>query len=187
MPCRLLGCLLVWMLGYAPASPNHLRCQEKIALILAGQAPPGSRVLFTKPELDAFLNEEVLQLIPGAVTHAQLEFSYGRAAATADVNLVKLLAAKGVAPGWLFAKAFEGWRPVRASARLESGGGRAAVYLERLEVSGLTIPKIVVDFLVRHFAQRYSPDMRLGEPFPLKHRIERLELTPAGFAVVLRR
>ncbi len=183
----ILGCVLVAGLGIAPASQSHLRCKQKIASIVDGKAAPGSRVVFTKPELDAFLNEEVIQIIPGSVYGAHVELGYGRASGGAQVNLVKLLQARGSSPGWLFTKMFEGWKPVSAAARMVSGGGQAIVYLDKLELSGMTVPNMMVDFVMRHFAEHYSPDIRLGQPFRLKHRIERLELSPAGFAVVMRR
>jgi hypothetical protein len=164
-----------------------MQCKRKIASIVEGKAAPGSHVVFTKSELDAFLNEEVIQLAPGSVYDAHVELGYGRATGRANVNFVKLLQARGTSPGWLVTKMFEGWQPVQAWARVESSGGRATVYLEKLELSGLTLPNMLVDFIMRQFAQRYSPDMRLGQPFGLKHRIERLELSPGGFAVVIRR
>ena len=183
----ILGCALVAILWPAHASQNHLQCKRKIAAIVEGRAAPGSRVVFTKPELDAFLNEEVIQVIPGCVYGAYVNLDHGRASGGANVNFVKLLAARGSTPGWLLTKMFEGWKPVRAWTRMESSGGRATVYLEKLELSGITVPAMMVDFIMRHFAQRYSPDMRLGQPFGLKHRIDRLELSPGGFAVVMRR
>lgn len=183
----ILGCALVTILWPAHASQNHLQCKRKIAAIVEGKAAPGSRVMFTKVELDAFLNEEVLQIIPGCVYGAYVNLNYGRASGGANVNFVKLLAARGSSPGWLLTRMFEGWKPVRAWARMESSGGRATVYLEKVELSGITVPPMMVDFILRHIAQRYSPDMRLGQPFGLKHRIERLELAPSGFAVVMRR
>jgi hypothetical protein len=183
----LLGCTLLTVLWPVQASQNHLRCKQKIAAIVEGKAAPGSRVVFTKTELDAFLNEEVVQIIPGSVYGAHVELGYGRASGMANVNLVKLLQARGTSPGWLFTKIFEGWKPVRAWARMNSSRGQATFYLDKLEVSGLTVPNMVVDFVMQHFAQRYSPEMRLGQPFALQHRIERLELAPSGFAVVMRR
>jgi hypothetical protein len=183
----ILGCTLLAVLWPAHASQRHLQCKRKIAAIVEGKAAPGSRVVFSKVELDAFLNEEVVQLIPGCVYGVHVDLGYGRASGGANVNFVKLLAARGSSPGWLFTKMFEGWKPVRAWARMESRGGRATVHLEKLELSGVTLPNMLVDFIMRHFAQRYSPDMRLGQPFVLKHRIERLELSPNGFAVLMRR
>jgi hypothetical protein len=182
-----LGFVLTSVLGSVHASPSHLSCKRKIASIVEGKAAPGSRIVFTKPELDAFLNEEVIQIIPGSVYGAHVELGYGRATGGANVDFVRLLQARGASPGWLFAKMFQGWKPVRASARMESSGGRATFYLEQLELSGVTVPNMMVDFVMRHFAERYSPDMRLGKPFALKHQIDRLELSPSGFAVVMRR
>lgn len=183
----ILGYTLLAVLWPASASQNHLQCKRKIAAIVEGKAARGSRVVFPKVELDAFLNEEVVQIIPGSVYGAHVDLGYGRASGGANINFVKLLEARGSSPGWLFTKMFEGWKPVRAWARMESSHGQATVYLDKVEVSGMTVPNMMVDFIMRHFAQRYSPDMRLGQPFGLKHRIERLELAPAGFTVWMRR
>ncbi|MEN6602610.1 MAG: hypothetical protein ABFD86_09340 [Bryobacteraceae bacterium] len=186
--CRiLLGCALAAILQPACASPSYVQFKQKTAMIVDGKAAPGSRIVFTKPQIDAFLNEEAIRIIPGSVYGAHVELGYGRATGGANMNFVKLLQARGTPPGWLFTKMFEGWKPVHAAIRVKSGGGRATVYLDSLELSGMPVPNMLVDFIVRHFAQSYSPDIRLGEPFPLNHRIERLELAPSGFAVVIRR
>lgn len=181
----LLACVLAAFLRQAFASTSYTQFKQKTAMIVDGKAAPGSRIVFTKPQIDAFLNEEAIRIIPGSVYGAHVELGYGRAAGGASVNFVKLLQARGTPPGWLFTKMFEGWKPVRAAIRVQSGGGQATIYLEKLELSGMPVPNMLLDFIMRHFAQSYSPDIRLGKPFPLNHRIERLELAPGGLAVVI--
>jgi len=182
-----LVCALAAILPPASASPSYAQFKQKAAMIVDGKAAPGSRIVFSKPQIDAFLNEEAIQIIPGGVNGAHVELGYGRATGGASVNFVKLLQARGSPPGWLFTKMFEGWKTVGAAIRMESGGGRATIYLDRLDLSGVPVPNVLVDFIMRHFAQSYSHDICLGQPFALHHRIERLELAPGGFTVVMRR
>ena len=170
----------------APES-DHLRCKHKIETIVTGKAAPGSQVSFTASELNAFLNTEVLQIIPGAVQGARLELGQGTASGSASVNFIKLLQAKGKSPGWLLIKMLDGWKLLKGSARIQSDNGRATVNIVHAELSGMTVPAFLVEFMVTHFALPYSPDLKIGQPFALKHGIERLEVQPGRFAVVMRR
>lgn len=89
--------------------------------------------------------------------------------------------------GWLMARLLAGERPVRVKARIRSGGGRATVDLERVEISGLTVSGAALDFLIRNFVLPYYPEAKIGQPFELAHRIERLEVRPSEVRVLIKR
>jgi hypothetical protein len=42
-----------------------------------------------------------------------------------------------------------------------------------------------LDFLIRNFLLPYYPDAKVGVPFELGHRIERLEVEPTGVGVLI--
>ena len=88
-------------------------------------------------------------------------------------------------PGWLMAWLLEGERPVQVTVRITSGTGEATVDVERVDVSGVTIRGSALDFLISNFLLPYYPEAKIGKPFELGHRIDRLDIQPSGVNVVI--
>jgi hypothetical protein len=42
-----------------------------------------------------------------------------------------------------------------------------------------------LDFLIQNFVLPYYPDAKIGQPFELAHRIDRLEVRPGEVRVVI--
>ena len=183
----LTACLLATSLAASAPISDHLRCKQKIETIVTGKAARGSRISFSPSELNALLNQEVLQIIPGGARDARVDLGYGTASGSATVNFLKLMQARGQTPGWLMTKLVDGWKPLKGTVRMRSGNGWLQVDIDHAELSGVTIPAFLIEFVVRQFVLPYSPDLKIGQPFALKHNIDRLELQPAGFVVVMRR
>ena len=84
-------------------------------------------------------------------------------------------------------KILEGERPVRVTAAITSGGARATVDVQKVEISGIPIEGAVLDYLIRNYLLAVYPQAKVGEPFTLGHRIERLEIRPSAVGVVIGR
>jgi hypothetical protein len=180
------ACLLAASLGVTAPVSDYQRCKQKIEIIANGKAARGTRISLSPAELNAFLNSEVIQIIPGGVQSTRIELGYGTASGTAMVNFASMLQARGKTPGWLATKLIDGWKPLKGSIRLRSGNGWAQVDIERIELSGVTVPAFLVEFVVRQFVLPYSPDLKIGQPFALQSSIEHIEFQPSGFSVVMR-
>jgi hypothetical protein len=83
------------------------------------------------------------------------------------------------------AKLLDGERPVSVTARVHSGGGKATVDVERVEISGMVIDGRMLDFLIQNFLLAMYPTAVVGRPFELGHRIDRLDIQPGGVGVVI--
>ena len=68
---------------------------------------------------------------------------------------------------------------------IQSGQGRATVYLDEMRLSNVSARGVVLDFLVENFLLPFYPTAAIGRPFAMKHGVERLEVTPAGVTVVI--
>jgi hypothetical protein len=169
----------------AGADEAYESARSKLALIAEDRAAPGSRVWLSLKELSSFAAVEALKMVPQGLRSPRLELGNGSAAGYARVDLLKVRQLKGPAPNRLLAWFLEGERPVRVAARIQSGQGRATVYADEVQISGFTISGAVLDFLIENFLKPYYPGAVIGSPFPLKHRMERLEVTPAGVTVVI--
>ena len=178
----LLG-LLIPLLG-APSS-DYLSVKRKLDLIESEKLRPGSRVTLTSRELNAYVVNEVAEFGQG-VRDPRLELGDGMATGMALIDFLKLRQAAGKPSGWVMTKLLAGERPVRVTAKIKSGSGRAVVDVERVEISGVTIDGKMLDYLIQHYLIPQYPEAKVGQPFELAHRIDHLEVKPDAVGVVLK-
>lgn len=169
------------------AQSGYTTAKQKLALIQGDRAQPGSRIFLSSQELNAWVREGLMPSFPPGVRQPALEPGNGTASATAMVDFLKVRQAQGKPPGWLMAQLLAGERPVKVVASIESGGGRAKVDVQTVEISGMTIDGPMLDFLIRNYLLPNYPQAKVGQPFELGHRVDRLEIKPGGATVVIGR
>jgi len=172
---------------YLAAAPldSYTSAQEKLARIESDQLPAGSRIELSTAELNAYVRNEAPKVTDG-VRNPRLELvSDGLARGTALVDFARVQRSQGNPPGWLMAKLLEGERPVSVNVRIRASKGLATVEVQRVEISGMSIDGAALDFLIQHFVLGLYPNAVVGRPFPIGHRVERLEVRPRGVTVVV--
>lgn len=168
--------------GALATTAEYDSAKRKFDLIDSDRARPGTRVVLTSRELNAYIAHEV----PAGVRNPKVEVvSPGVTNGTALIDFGQVRRAQGHPPGWLMSKLLDGERPVSVTARITSAHGQARVDVERVEISGLEIDGKTLDFLIRNFLLAMYPDAAVGRPFELGHRIDRLDVQPAGVGVVI--
>ena len=185
MKIRALCATLLVCLATLGAAPNdYLSAKQKFDLIEGGSLRTGSRVELSVRELDAYAERQV----PEGVRNPHLQLvAPGVATGVAMVDFGKLRRALGYQTGWLMSKLLDGDRPLSVTARIRSAGGRATVDLQRVEISGVVVDGRTLDFLIQNILMPLYPDAVLGSPFELGHRIEKVDVEPAGIAVLIGR
>ena len=166
-------------------SQDALSVQRKFRLIESDRVPSGSKVTIGQDELNAYVRQEVGSVAPGSVRDPRLELGQNRATGFAYVDFEKLQRARGEPMGWLASMLLGGEREVRVDAQIRSSGGTAVVDVERVEVSGIAISGRALDYLIRNYLWQYYPEAKVGRPFELAHRIDRLEVRPSQVDVVI--
>ncbi|HVX67353.1 MAG TPA: hypothetical protein VHA11_12155 [Bryobacteraceae bacterium] len=172
------------VLGAAVTS-DAFTATSKFRLIENERVPPGSKVTIHQDELNAYVRAQVREVAPDGVRDPRVELGQSRATGFAWVDFEKLRRAQGQPMGWLMARLIGGEKPVRVDAQIRSGGGKAVVDVQRVEVSGVAISGPALDFLIRNFLWSYYPEAKVGRPFELAHRIERLDVQPERVNVVI--
>lgn len=167
----------------APA--EYLSARRKFEQIESGRLKAGARIAFTPGELAAYAQYEAQRAYPGAVRDPSVTLGMDVSAGSALIDFGKIRRAQGQAPGWMMSRLLDGERPVRVTARLRSSGGFATVDVQSVEVSGVAIEGSVLDFLIRNYLLENYPDAKVGEPFALRHRVERIEIRPSAVNVVI--
>jgi hypothetical protein len=184
---RRLALLVFFLPLFGAQSPDYLSIQRKFDLIESEKLRPGSRIILTSRELNAYVAAAVTQYAPHGVRNPQLQLGDGSATGTALIDFLKLRQAEGKEPGWVMSKLLAGERPVSVTVRIQSGSGRARVDVERVEISGVVIDGKTLDFLIQNFLLPQFPEAQVAKPFPLVHRIDHLEVKPAAVTVVIGR
>jgi hypothetical protein len=180
----LWGSLLALALVPGGAYDFYSSARQKVDLIESGRLQPGARVDLSLQELNAFAGREV----PEGVRSLKVVLDVPETVTgTALVDFGKLRRAQGYQPGWLMSKLLDGERPVSVTARIRSGGGQVTVEVKRAEISGLEIDGGTLDFVIRNFVLPFYPTAMVGTPVRMGFRIDRLQVAPAGVAVMIGR
>lgn len=166
---------------------DYSSAQHKVDLIESGRLKPGARVSFTERELNAYVEQELPKSVPQGVREPKLELGTGTATGSALIDFLKLERAPGNPPGWLMRQLLQGEHPVTVTARITSGNGHATVDLQSVEISGISIEGRLLDYLIRNYLNVYYPDAKVGQPFEMSYRIDRLDIQPARVDVFLRK
>jgi hypothetical protein len=184
-----LGALLaLWASPLPSTAPTDYQdVVHKISLIEQDRLDPGSRVVLTSAELNAYARQEIAEVAPAGVRNPRLELGSGTATATALIDLGKLQRAEGKPPGPLMSYLLDGERPVAITARIRSSGGTATVDVQQVEISGVVIEGRMLDFLIHSYLMQAYPNAKVGEPFALGHRIERLDVQPSAVGIFIGR
>ncbi len=170
----------------AAPDPLYLSTQKKFDQIADGKLKPGTVVVLTPAELNAWARVKVTESIPQGLRNPVIELGSGEATGSALVDFLKMASQNGQEPGWLISKLIEGERPLKVWIRMTSSGGRATVNLTRVELSNASLSGRTLDFLIDNFFKPKYPDAKIGEPFDLGYSIERIEIQPAGVRVVMK-
>jgi hypothetical protein len=161
---------------------------RKLESIEAGKVPRGSRVSFSRQEIDGWLQESARYHVPHGLNNLRLDLTAGRATAYANIDFLKVQqATSGGDPGWLLKNLFAGERPVVVTARFDSANGRARVDVERVEISGVPIQGAALNFVIANYVRPTFPDVKVDEWFELHFGVDRFTVAPSGVVVFLRK
>jgi hypothetical protein len=177
----------VFALALSAADPAYESARHKLDLIDEGQAKPGSVIVFIPEEINAWARIRLPEIVSEGIRNPRVELAMDTGTGHALVDFLKLRQTTGEATNSLLAKLIEGERPVEATVRVQSGGGRCTVYLTRVAVSNVVAEGTVLDFLIRTFFLPLYPGAKIEEPFELGYNIERIELRPSGVRVTIRK
>jgi len=169
------------------SSPDYLSARRKFDQIEQERLRAGTHVVLTARELNAYAQQAVRETVPEGVRDPKLALGPNSVTATAWVDFAKVQQSQGNPPGWLMSQLLSGERPVEVMAHIRSGGGQATVDLDSVQISGVTIQGPVLDYLIRNYVLPRVPDAKIGQPFALGHRIERIQVQPTQVDVSIGR
>lgn len=182
----LLGLALASVVA-AAADPLFTSADEKLDTLQQGRVKPGSVVVFTPAEVNAWVRVKAPQAVPDGLRNTDVELGTDAVTGSALVDFLKMRHAKGRETNRLMASLLEGERPLRVSVHMLSAGGHATVSLTRVELSGVAASGTVLDFLIQNFFRPLYPEAKINEPFELGDNIERIDIRPTGVRVAVKK
>ncbi|MDX2149327.1 MAG: hypothetical protein SFV54_01230 [Bryobacteraceae bacterium] len=167
---------------------EYQRAKQKIDLIEEDRAPRGSRVVISESELDAYVRGEAPNVVgQGAVKSSKVQLRPRGGRIDAQVDFIRLQQNTGRKPGWLLSRLLKGEHAVSATVRMQSGKGQATIWVDEVTLNGVPIGGPLLDFLMDTFIEPKFPDVKIGEPFPLKHGVERVDIRAEAVQVQIKR
>lgn len=160
---------------------------RKLNIIESGKAKPGSVFVFSAADLNAWARMKAPQVVPEGLRQPRLELGNNSATGYALVDFLRVRHGAGEETNWLVGKIIQGEKPVKVSARIQSGHGRMTVNLERVEIGGLAVSGATLDFLIQTFFLPFYPNAKINEPVELADGIDRIEVTPAEARVYIKK
>ena len=171
----------------AATRTDYLTVKRKFREIELKQAKAGSRIPISSQELNAYVETELPAVAPSGIRKPHVELQGNNiATGSALIDFVKLRSAQGKPTNWLLRKMLEGEREVKVTTQVSSGNGTATVNLRRVEVGGLPIQGAALDFLINNYLVPNYPQAKIGRPFKLHQRVDRIEVAPGMAYVTLK-
>ena len=158
-----------------------------IALQSISQAHDSRRTPVTEQEVNAYLMYDAKDQLPQGVVDPSVSIlGNGRLSGTATVDLDKVKAERQSTGFFDPMKLLSGRLPVSATGVLTSDNGMARLDLESTTVSGIRVPKSLLQSLVSYYSKtEQTPNgVNLDDPFPLPAGIKQIEVGK-GQAVIV--
>lgn len=170
-------------------TPQHADAFDRKlnAVIERGQVEPSGHLTeFADDELNAYLQLRLASRFPTGVAEPSVTLvGDGRLSGRAIVDLDGIR--QKSSGGWFDPAAYlSGKLPVTATGTLQTANGSGRFVLESAEVSGVPIPKTLLQEVVTYYTR--SPELprgvNLDQPFELPVRIQRIDVKPGSATVV---
>jgi hypothetical protein len=194
---RNISCLVILMVSVAgagaavtPSQRDAEQMRQKIDLIsqnaLSAQPAP-RRTTVSEAEINAYLAIDARDQLPqGVIDPAVSILGEGRVSGRATVDLDAV--SKERSSGGFFdpMRYLTGQLPVTATGVLHTDNGIARLDLESAQVSGVSVPKAMLQQLLSYYSrsEQHPDGVSLDDPFPLPAKIQRIEMG-RGSAVIV--
>lgn len=166
---------------------DYATIQKKFDDIEQERYRSGTRVTLSPREINAYARQQAEEIAPKAVHDVQVVLGTDGATASARIDFLELNKAFGGQPNWMIEHLFQGVRPVKVTMKIQTRNGQARVDVDRVEISGAAVDGTALQFLIDHFVIPEFPDAKVAKWFPMSHRMDHVEVRPAGATVVIRK
>jgi hypothetical protein len=165
------------------ADPAAESARAKLALIEDDKAAPGAVIVFTPQELSAWVQAELAEDPQNGMRESKLELGEGTVSFEALADLQKMAGAQG----GMFATLLAGERKIKIVAQPETNAGKLTVKLKLVEISGVPLSGIILNFAANLVLSRLYEDVQVDRPFEMGHNIDYAVVEPSGLRVYIKK
>jgi hypothetical protein len=184
---RALAILTLTLAALATPAGDYASIKSKFAQIQKQKLRPGTRIALTQGELNAYVQRELPQVAPPGIRNPVVTLEGDNTATgKARIDFVKLRNAQGKPPGLILRTLLGGEHEIAVTATVRSSGGKATVDVKSVAIEGIPVSGSALDFLIENYLIPNYPDAKVGRPFELKYRIDRIEVARNAAYVVTR-
>ncbi len=136
----------------------------------AERTPPDQApTTLTEREINSYLASGRVQL-PTGVQQVQFMGSQGVVEATTRVDFDAITASRRSSNPLL--SLFSGVHNVHAVARAEGSGGQGRVHIESVDIDGVKVPRMALEYFVEHYITPKYPNVGIDSTFELPYHID---------------
>jgi hypothetical protein len=168
----LIAAVIVGVISLAHAQSPAAGAQSKLRHIQQNalrHPPDQTPTVLTEREINDYLASGQVQL-PTGVRSARFTGRNGVVNATARVDFDAITAAARSSNPLL--SLFTGVHDVHALAHASGSGGRGRVHIDSLDIDGITVPRMALEFFLNHYIRPKYPQVGMDSVFTLPERID---------------
>lgn len=136
----------------------------------SAQAKPDTKpTSITEEEINAYLAAQMVAL-PQGVHNARFSGEKGVVTANTSVNFDEVKEGRNSSNPLL--GIFTGTHNVKVTANASGAGGRGTVHVQDVEIDGMAVPRLALEFFVDRFLKSKYPGIGLDSTFALPARID---------------
>ena len=146
---------------------------------LQDDTAPAGWTTFSLKEVNQLAAEEIAASGLTGVSDPRVVLGNNTAIGTARIDFARVReSATGEAPGTLGRMLLGGDKDVLVEASFQSGDGMCTIDVVRASVNGLELRGRLLDWIIENYLLPLYPEAKIGKPFAMGHRVERVEITP---------
>jgi len=142
---------------------------DYIAKNAAQPKPDTKATTITEDEINAYLAANLVEL-PKGVHNPRLTGENGVVTANTEVNFDEVKEGRSSSNPLL--AVFSGTHHVKVTANASGTGGRGTVHVQDVEIDGVTVPRMALEFFVDRYLKPKYPNVGLDSTFALPAKID---------------
>ncbi len=135
----------------------------------AKSKPDQTPTVLTEREINAYFAAGRVQL-PKGVRRVQFTGTPGVIDTVTSVDFDQITEGRPISPLWK--ELFSGVHDVHVVAHGQGGGGRATIHTDSVDIDGIPVPRMALQYFVDKYIRPKYPDVGLDTTFTMPYRVD---------------
>jgi hypothetical protein len=131
-------------------------------------------IRISQTELNSYIDYELPPLLPPGISKIRLQLQPGRTQGTAEVDFDRLKGSVRTQPNPWIAFFLRGVHTLGVDGALAGSNGVGQFHLETVTLDDITMPQMLVEYLIDHYLKPRYPTAAVDQPFTMGFSIDKL-------------